>query len=43
MKKGTLASPKQFPTKSLANPIFRLFLGTDLKRTYNGFITEVRG
>ena len=43
MKKGTFASPKQFPTKSLANPIFRLLLGTDLQRICNGPTTEVKG
>ncbi len=34
-------SPKQLLCKSLVSPIFRLFLGTDLKRTYNGGITDL--
>ena len=37
------AAPIQIPSKSLANPISRLFLGTDLQRFYNGIRTEVEG
>ena len=38
-----IVSPKQFPCKSYASPISRLFLGTDLQRTWNGLGTEVEG
>ena len=34
------ASPFFRPCKSLPNPIFLLFYGTDLKRRWNGLITE---
>ena len=37
-----IASPKQIPTKVGASPIFRLFLGTDLQRFYNGLTTALK-
>ena len=43
MSTNPFVSPKQIPTKSHASPIFRLFSGTDLQRTYNGIRTEVEG
>ena len=36
---GAYVIPLQIPTKVDASPIFRLFLGTDLQRFYNGLRT----